>query len=156
MCTYLTDIERKVADRDIEVYKIVLEENSVLRPPYQSGCIYASNYVKSWLETPRPCDALPVLPVHSKPMLVCEVNVGLHSFQNFKDAENVFDAEFFTFNHSCNPFSWNPYKYKIIKATIPEGSHYYLGIHHFDRNGEPVGPVYVSNNLILHPDIVLR
>ena len=100
MCTYLTDIERKVADRDIEVYKIVLEEDSVLRPPYQSGCIYASNHVQSWLETPRPCDALPVLPVHSKPMLVCEVNVGLHSFQNFKDAENVLDADFFTFNHN--------------------------------------------------------
>ena len=151
MCTYLTDIERKVADRDIEVYKIVLEENSVLRPPYQSGCIYASNHVQSCLETPYPCDALPVLPVHSKPMLVCEVNVGLHSFQNLEDAEDVLDEHFSTFNRS-----WNSYRYKIIKATIPEGSQYYLGIDRFDRNGKPIRPVYVSNNLILHPDIVLR
>lgn len=151
MCTYLTDIERKVADRDIEVYKIVLEEKSVLRPPYQSGYIYTTNHIKSCLELPDICR---VMPVNSKPMVLYEVNIGLHSFQNLEDAEDVLDEHFFVFNRNWNPL--NPYRYKIIKAIIPEGSHYYLGIDRFDRNGKPIRPVYVSDNLILHPDIVLR
>lgn len=157
MCTYLTDIERKVADRDIEVYKIVLKEIGgkipVLRAPYQSGYIYSTNHVKSRLEIPDLCDTLPVLPIHSKPMVLCEINVGLHSFQNLWEAEVVL-RKHFPFNRNWS--SSKPYSFKIIKATIPEGSHYYLGIHHFDRNGEPIGTVYVSDNLILHPDIVLR
>lgn len=132
MCTYLTNKDIKIADKDIEVYKIVCVDKHKVYAPFRK-IRYPTTLVRGHLGTPEYETTLGSVHISS-------VDTGIHSFMHKVSAEKC-----------CRDTRWY-----VAKATIPKGSPYYLGYYDYYGPDLFVGQVYVSDQLRLHPDGVMK
>lgn len=147
MCTVTYNLTRKIAQKDIEVYKIVAIVNmyghSQTVAPYRYT-IYESNDVHSELEVPT---QHVVQTKCAGEIRTHKIDIGLHSIKYLDDAKSMFSWRFSQCGSS---------RFKLIKATIPKGSEYYEGYDFIDAIGGYTWPMLVSDRLILHPDEVIE
>ena len=132
MCAFLIDNKPKVADKDIEVYKMVLENNGKFYAPIR-GTLYESNDLSSEFGEVYESDYRN--PMNSKP-LFC-IDKGIYSYSILEDANSLL----YDFQVMGGSFL----KYRIIKAIIPKGTEYYAGFESFCCNT----PLLVSKRLIM-------
>lgn len=132
MCTYITDENIKIADKDIEVYKIVCVHKHKVYAPFRL-IRYPHTLLRAHLGTPEYAGTLGSDHISS-------IDTGIHSFMDKVSADKC-----------CFNTLWH-----VVKATIPKGSQYYLGYSDYYGPGLFVGHVYVSDQLRLHPDGVMK
>lgn len=132
MCTYLINKDIKIADKDIEVYKIVCVQKHKVYAPFRL-MRYANTLLRAQLGTPEYVETLGSDHISS-------IETGIHSFMDKVSADK-----------HCRNTSWH-----VAKATIPKGSQYYLGYYDYYGPGLFVGRVCVSDQLRLHPDGVVK
>lgn len=132
MCAFLIDNKPHVADKDIEVYKMVLERNGKFYAPIR-GTLYESNDLSSEFGEVYESDYRQ--PMNNTP-LFC-IDKGLYSYSMLEDANRLL-YDFQVMGGSC-------IKYRIIKAIIPKGTEYYAGFESFGCNS----PILVSKRLIM-------
>ena len=132
MCTFITDENIKIADKDIEVYKIVCVQKHKVYAPFRL-IRYPHTLLRAHLGTPEYAGTLGSDHISS-------IDTGIHSFMDKVSADKC-----------CSNTLWH-----VVKATIPKGSQYYLGYSDYYGPGLFVGHVYVSDQLRLHPDGVMK
>ena len=139
MCAFLIDSKPQVADKDIEVFKMVMEHNGKFYAPIR-GTLYESNDLSSEFGEVYESD-------YRKPMgnipLFC-IDKGLYSYSILEDANSLLYDFQILFGPSV--------KYRIIKAIIPKGTEYYAGFENFYCNT----PLLVSKRLIMDFDEVIE
>jgi hypothetical protein len=132
MCTFITDENIKIADKDIEVYKIVCVHKHKVYAPFRL-IRYPHTLLRAHLGTPEYAGTLGSDHISS-------IDTGIHSFMDKVSADKC-----------CFNTLWH-----VVKSTIPKGSQYYLGYSDYYGPGLFVGHVYVSDQLRLHPDGVMK
>lgn len=132
MCAFLKDNKPQVADKDIEVYKMVLEHNGKFYAPIR-GTLYESNDLSSEFGEVYESDYRN--PMNNIP-LFC-IDKGIYSYSILEDANTLL----YDFQVMGGSFL----KYRIIKAIIPKGTEYYAGFESFCCNT----PLLVSKRLIM-------
>lgn len=143
MCTYLKSKRLYVADKDIEVYKIVSKMEGKYYAPFHSWAEYKHNKTfATKLTSPKNLELLVAKDfddiTNFNARLYYTVSFGIHSFKTLESAEGYLDM--------FSPLIIrNGY---IVKAVIPKGSTYYKGYSgELELKENRVPDVIVSNQL---------
>lgn len=136
MCLLINLFSRKkIAQEDIPVYKILRYSYSPISNKWTTP------YRKTRVDIMKPMEA-------SLSRSLASVNRGIHSYITLDDAYEVLDAmDYYITDKS---FHVVKKRYHILKAIIPKGSEYYIGIHEYE-DGLYAGSI-ASNKLIIDPE----
>lgn len=142
MCTYLKSKRLYVADKDIEVYKIVSKREGKYYAPFHSWAEYKHNKLSTKLTSPKNLELMvakdfdDITDVNARSYYT--VSYGIHSFKTLESAEGYLDMfSQLIIRNGC-----------IVKAVIPKGSTYYKGYSgELELKENRVPDVIVSNQL---------
>ena len=141
MCTYLKSKRLYVADKDIEVYKIVSKMEGKYYAPFHSWVEYKHNKLSTKLASPKSLKLIvardfdDITNVDAR--LYYTISHGIHSFKTFESAEGYLETFSQFILNGC-----------IVKAVIPKGSTYYKGYSgELELKENRLPDVIVSNKL---------
>jgi len=107
MCLRVTDLERKTAEKDITVYKMLYQTTEgILLTPFEKATVEIGKSYSSSLE---------------KPDFKGDVSIGLHSFVNFHECKKESEDTYF------EPIDASYDRIVIAECCVPKGSEYYEG-----------------------------
>lgn len=138
MCAFLKDNKPQVADKDIEVYKMVLEHDGKYYAPFRGqDYVYrpnipATTHLQITLKKYKT----------STDRYLADVSYGIHSFRTVSSA---IDYYYMIVKYSPNKQK----EYAILESEVPEGAHYYEGHADFGHGlVDAVPDTIVSDTLI--------